>query len=187
MADLPPGQRKISNFIIYRILGQPKIDIDKWRLEMTGMVNNRLSLKYDELLKMRQIEYVSDFHCVTGWTVEKVRWTGVSVRELINYAEPLKGVKWGYIHSADGYTTIVPYEDLVSEHSIIALKMNDQPLDIEHGYPARLFIPHLYGWKSAKWIVKIDLVNEYKDGYWEALGYHERGNIWKDERFKKLY
>ncbi len=186
MTELPPGQRKIPDFIIYRILGQPEIDINQWRLEITGMVENKLSFTYKELLNMRQVEYISDFHCVTGWTVERVRWTGVSTREIIELAKPLKGVKWGYIYSADGYTTIVPYEDLISEQSIIALKMNDEPLDIEHGFPARIFIPHLYGWKSAKWIVKIELTDTYKDGYWEALGYHQRGNVWKDERFKKI-
>ncbi len=186
MSELPPGQRKIPSFIIYRILGQPNIDVSKWRFEITGLVENPLSFTYDELLKMDQVEYISDFHCVTGWSVEKIVWTGVSIKELIEQAKPKKNVKWAYIISADGYTTVIPYEDLISDKSILALKMNGEPLEPEHGFPARIFIPHLYGWKSAKWVVKIELMEEYRDGYWEELGYHPRGNVWKDERFKKL-
>ncbi len=186
MKELPPGQRKIPSFIIYRILGQPKVDISQWRFEITGLVENPVKLKYDELIKMVDTEFVSDFHCVTGWSVEKVVWSGVSLKKLINMAKPRNEAKWGYIKSLDGYTTVIPFDDLISDKAILALKMNKEKLSMEQGYPARIFIPHLYGWKSAKWVTEIELIEEYRDGYWEALGYHERGNVWRDERFKKL-
>lgn len=184
MKSLPPGQRKIPSFVIYRILGQPTVDIDNWRFEITGKVENPLKLSYEELRSMIDMEYVSDFHCVTGWTVEGVRWRGVSLRKLFEMARPMKSVNWGYVVCVDGYSTIIPYEDLASDRAILALELNGEPLTPEQGYPARIFIPHLYGWKSAKWVWKIELREDYVDGYWEALGYHERGNVWRDERFK---
>ncbi len=184
--ELPPGQRDIPYFVIYRILGQPTIDIDNWRFTITGLVKRSISLDYDTLLKMIDKRYTRDFHCVTGWTVRDVYWEGVSMKKLIDMAEPLDNARWAYIKSADGYTTVVPFEDIYSDDAILALKMNGEPLQPEHGYPARIFIPHLYGWKSAKWVVEIELIDRYRDGYWEALGYHERGYVWKDERFKEI-
>ncbi len=187
MADrLPPGQRSIPSFVIYRILGQPRIDIKTWRLSITGLVENPVSLSYNDLINMMDKKITRDFHCVTGWTVEDVEWEGVSMKKLLGMARPRENVEWGYIKSADGYTTVVPYKDLASEDAMIVLKMNGEPLPEEHGFPARIFIPHLYGWKSAKWIVEIELIDRYIDGYWEALGYHERGYVWKDQRFKEI-
>ncbi len=184
MTELPPGQRKIPTFVIYRILGQPEVDISKWRFVISGLVEKEVSFTYDELKEMADMEYTSDFHCVTGWTVENVRWRGVSLRKLISMAKPKPDVEWGYVTCVDGYTTVIPYTDLISEKSILVLEMNGEPLTPEQGYPARIFIPHLYGWKSAKWVWKVELIDRYVDGYWEALGYHERGNVWRDERFK---
>jgi DMSO/TMAO reductase YedYZ molybdopterin-dependent catalytic subunit len=87
-------------------------------------------------------------------------------------------------HCADGYTAPVPLEDAMVEDSLIALKMNGKPLAIEQGFPARPFIPHLYGWKSAKWVTIIEFLHEYEDGYWESHGYHQRGNVSNEERFR---
>jgi DMSO/TMAO reductase YedYZ molybdopterin-dependent catalytic subunit len=87
-------------------------------------------------------------------------------------------------HCEDGYTAPVPLEDAMVENSLISFKMNGKPISIEQGFPARPFIPHLYGWKSAKWLTQIEFISEYRDGYWEAYSYNERGNVWDEERFK---
>jgi len=122
--------------------------------------------------------------CVTTWSIRDVVWEGVAFRELAK----LTGVKpeavWVMFHCADGYTTPVPLEDAMVEDSLIAFTMNGKPIPLQQGYLARPFIPHLYGWKSAKWLTGIEFLAEYQDGYWEGLGYHERGNIWDEERFK---
>ncbi|PUA32182.1 MAG: sulfite oxidase-like oxidoreductase [Zestosphaera tikiterensis] len=181
---VPPGQKIIPNFIIYRILGQPNIDVQSWTLKVKGEVEREMTYTYEDLLKLADVSYVEDFHCVTGWSVENVRWEGVSLRKLIEASKPRDTVKWVYVLSVDNYTTIIPIEDALHEKAILALKINGKPLTLEQGFPARIFIPHLYGWKSAKWVSEITLLSYYKDGYWEALGYHERGNVWNEERFK---
>lgn len=181
-----PGQKYIPDFVIYMALGKPKIDIDNYRLIVDGLVNNKLEFTYDELKELPSIQVSSDFHCVTGWSVSNVIWEGVPLKYFADTAEVYESVKWVYFMSLDGYTTVVSLEDFLSPDSILALKMNGSILPPEHGYPARIVIPHLYGWKGAKWVYKISFLENYKDGYWEALGYNERGRVEFEERFKNI-
>ncbi|WFO76366.1 sulfite oxidase-like oxidoreductase [Desulfurococcaceae archaeon MEX13E-LK6-19] len=182
---IPAGQKIIPNFIIYRILGQPHIHIDDWSLKITGLVSRELDLTYNDILKMPMKKITTDFHCVTGWSVRNIEWEGVPLHYLAEKAGVSEKARWVFIKCLDGYTTIVPIEDFMDENAILALKMNKKPLTPEQGFPARILIPHLYGWKSAKWVSVIEFTKEYRDGFWEALGYHERGYVWLDERFKK--
>jgi len=101
-------------------------------------------------------------------------------------AKPKPEAKCVYTRSLDGYTTIIHIEDFLSEDSLLVIKINDKLLSLEQGYPARIFIPHLYGWKGTKWVTEIRLLSKYVDGYWEMLGYHERGNVLFEERFKAM-
>lgn len=122
--------------------------------------------------------------CVTSWSIEKPLWEGVPIRSLADAAGVKPEASWVMFHCYDGYTAPVPVEDALMEDSIVALKMNGKPLTAEQGFPARPFMPHLYGWKSAKWLAKIEFIPEYVDGYWERFGYHERGDVDEEERFK---
>jgi len=122
--------------------------------------------------------------CVTSWSIEKPLWEGVPIKYLADAAEVKPEAKWVMFHCYDGYTAPIPVEDALMEDSIVALKMNGRPLSAEQGFPARPFMPHLYGWKSAKWLGKIEFIPEYADGYWEGYGYHERGDVNEEERFK---
>ncbi len=182
--QIPRGQRYIKKFIYYAALGVPQVDVTKYKLTVSGLVENRLEFTYDELLKMVDVDYVRDFHCVTGWSVKDVRWEGVRMRKLAEMAKVKENAKWVIFYSLDGYTSVVPIEDALHDNAIIALKMNGKPLTLESGFPARPFIPHLYGWKSAKWLTEVEFVDKYVDGFWEERGYHERGNVWEEERFK---
>lgn len=182
---LPPGQKIIPNFIIYRILGQPKVNVDDWRLRINGLVENPLEFTYKELLSMPMKSFISDFHCVTGWTIKNVKWEGIPLKYLAMKAKVLKKARWVHVHSLDEYTTIIPVNDVLDENSLLVIKMNGKILTIEQGFPARIFIPHLYGWKGAKWVKTLMFIDHYVDGYWELLGYHKRGNVWLEERFKK--
>ncbi|EWG07614.1 MAG: oxidoreductase molybdopterin binding protein [Candidatus Aramenus sulfurataquae] len=182
--QVPKGQKYIKKFIYYAALGVPEVDITKYRLTVTGLVENKLEFSYEELLKMIDVDYVRDFHCVTGWSVKDVRWEGIKIRRLADMAKVKENAKWAVFYSLDGYTSVVPVEDVLHEDAIIALRMNGKPLTLESGFPARPFIPHLYGWKSAKWLTEIEFVDKYVDGFWEERGYHERGNVWEEERFK---
>jgi DMSO/TMAO reductase YedYZ molybdopterin-dependent catalytic subunit len=182
---IPPGQKYIKNFIYYACLGVPDVDLSSYRLSVTGNVKSALSLSYPELQKLATKQVERDFHCVTSWSIKGTVWEGIPMKELFDKAGVLEGTSWVMFVSLDGYTTPVPYEDATDPESIVAIRLNGKELSIEMGFPARPFIPHLYGWKSAKWLTEIQLLKEYKDGYWEERGYHERGNIWEEERFKQ--
>jgi len=122
--------------------------------------------------------------CVTKWSIENVEWEGVPIAGLAERAGVSPEAKWVMFHCVDGYTAPIPVEDALNEDAIVAFKINGKPLSREQGFPARPFMPHLYGWKSAKWLNRIEFMRDYRDGYWEMYGYHERGNIWEEERFK---
>ena len=122
--------------------------------------------------------------CVTKWSIKDVVWEGVAFREIAQLTGVKPETKWVMFRCADGYSAPVPLEDAMVEDSVIAFKMNGRPIPLDQGYPARPFIPQLYGWKSAKWLNEIDFLPEYEDGYWEMYGYNESGNIWEEERFK---
>ena len=182
--ELPPGQRAVDRFAVYRAFGEPRVDLGSWRLRVEGAVETPIEVSYRELISMGTTRYVADFHCVTGWSVRDVLWEGVRLRDIVRLAKPLREARWAMLYSVDGYSAVVPLEDLLWEASILALKLNGRPLKPEQGFPARIFIPHLYGWKGVKWASKIVLMERYRDGYWEALGYHWRGNVWLEQRFK---
>ena len=180
----PPGQTFAKRWAIYAALGVPEIKLDTWRLSTKGLVEKELSLSFDDLRKLPQIQLKRDFHCVTSWSISDVVWEGVPFRALVKLTGVKSDAQWVMFHCADSYTAPVPLEDAMVEDSLIAFKMNGKPIPIQQGFPARPFIPQLYGWKSAKWLTAVEFLREYEDGYWENFGYHERGNIWDQERFK---
>ncbi len=182
MEELPPGQRYVPSFIEYSALGRPEVNLETWRLRVRRLVERELELSYEELRKLPQIEILSDFHCVTGWSVRGVRWKGVRISLLAEMAGVKPEAKWAKFACVDGYHTSVPIEDALAEESIIVLEVNGSPLSREMGFPARPFIPHLYAWKSAKWLELIEFLPYYPGGYWESRGYHPRGNVWAEER-----
>ena len=181
-----PGQRYIPDFVIYMALGKPVVDIAKYKFMVDGLVKNKLTLSYDDLSNLPMKKFKSDFHCVTGWSVKDVEWEGIPLTFFAEKAGVQNNVKWVYFTSLDGYTSVVAMEDYMKPNALLVLKMNGKKLPLEHGYPARIFIPHLYGWKGAKWVYKITFLEKYRDGYWEALGYNERGRVQFEERFKRI-
>ena len=180
----PPGQTFARRWAIYAALGVPKINLENWRLSTKGLVEKELNFTFQELQALPQVQLTKDFSCVTQWSIKDAVWDGVAFRELAGLTGVKPEAKWVMFHCADGYTAPVPLEDAMVEDSLIAFKINGKPLSIEQGFPARPFIPQLYGWKSAKWLTGIEFLSEYRDGYWEMYSYHERGNIWEEERFK---
>lgn len=178
-----PGQRYISNWIIYSALSEPVIKPEDWSLTIGGLVEKPQKFSFREVMEMPHLNYICDFNCVTAWSIKQVKWEGPSLRELIEKAGPKDEAKWVMFRCADGYTTPVPMEYAMTDNAVVAVKMNGEFLRTEQGYPARPFMPELYGWKSAKWLTGIDLIEEYEDGYWEAYGYHERGLVDQSERY----
>jgi DMSO/TMAO reductase YedYZ molybdopterin-dependent catalytic subunit len=162
----------------------PELDLDSWHLSTKGLVERQLNLSFADLQKLPQRQLRRDFHCVTAWSIKDVLWEGVSFHELATLTGVKAQAQWVMFRCADGYTAPVPLEDAMVEDSLIAFKMNGKPIPVQQGFPARPFIPHLYGWKSAKWLTAIEFLRDYADGYWENFGYHDRGNVWDEERFK---
>ncbi len=183
---LPPGQVWVRNWVIYAALGIPEANPNGWKLRISGLVENPSEYTLAQLEDLATVKYVKPFHCVTKWSIADVEWTGVRLRDLLERSGVKNEARWVMFHCLDGYTAPVPLEDAMHPDSIVALKINGEPLKPEQGYPARPFIPHLYGWKSAKWLSEIELLEAYVDGYWEMYGYHERGEVWGEERFKGM-
>jgi len=186
---LPPGQRYVRKFIVYAALGIPQVDLETYRLRVTGLVERPLEFTYEELQRLPMKRYVRDAHCVTRWSVKDVEWEGVPIRHLAELAGVKPEARWVMFYSLEGYSAPVPIEDALHEDAIIALRMNGKPLPLENGFPARPFIPHLYLWKSAKWLTEVEFMPYYVDGFWERPengAYHERGNVWLEERFKGM-
>jgi DMSO/TMAO reductase YedYZ molybdopterin-dependent catalytic subunit len=181
---LPPGQIWGKKYVIYAANGVQHVKADDWKLKVTGLVEKPLEFDYNEFNKLEMKSYVKSFFCVTKWSIENPSWEGVPIRLLAGMAKVKPEATWVMFHCYDGYTAPVPLEDALNEDAIVALKMNGKPLLDEQGFPARPFMPQLYGWKSAKWLGEIEFIPRYEDGYWEAYGYHERANVWEEERFK---
>ena len=182
--SLPPGQVWGKKFVIYAALGVPRVDPQKWKLKVDGLVKAPTEFTYSQLTSTPQTRYIKSFHCVTRWSIKDAEWEGVPIRDLVIPAGPNPESKWVMLHCEDGYTTPVPIVDALAEDALLAFKLNDKPLSAEQGFPARPFFPSLYGWKSAKWVNRIELIGGYQDGYWEGYGYHEVANVWEEERFK---
>ena len=183
-AALPPNQVWGKKFVVYAALGIPHVDPQQWKLRVDGLVNSPVEYSYDQLVTRPQNSLVRSFHCVTRWSIENVAWEGLLIKDLVASAGVSADASWLMFHCVDGYTAPVPLEDALKEDSILAFKLNGKPLSAEQGFPARPFIPGLYAWKSAKWVNRMELLPGYRDGYWETYGYHERADVWEEERFK---
>jgi len=182
MYKLPPRQVVAKRLTIYNALGAPEVDLDKWRLKVSGCVENPLILTYQDLSSIEQTQVKGGFHCVEGWSIVDVVWEGVRIKTIAEKAKYLPSSKWLIFKSIEGYSAPVPIEYAFNEDSIIALRMNGKPLPLEHGFPARPIIPRVYAWKSVKWLTEMIFNETYVDGYWEARGYHPRGDVWLEER-----
>ena len=180
---LPPGQHLTTGFPVLDLGIQPEISLDKWRLDVGGLVENPKIFTWEDFNALPQFEDVSDFHCVTTWSKFDVRWGGVAFFTLIDVVRPKPEVKYVLFGSRDNYTTNVRLEDVMDDDALIATKYDGKPLPLEHGGPARIVIPKLYGWKSAKFVQSIEFVADDKPGFWEVRGYSNTADPWTEDRF----
>lgn len=180
---LPPGQREVKNWPVLDLGIQPDVSAKTWRLDVGGLVENPISWNWAEFARQKQVDYVSDIHCVTAWSRFDNRWRGVSTRHLLDLVKPKPEAKFVVQHSYDGYTTNVPLAYFADDDVLLAHEWEGKPISREHGGPVRLVLPKLYFWKSAKWLTKLEFVAEDKAGFWEVRGYHMRGDPWTEERY----
>jgi DMSO/TMAO reductase YedYZ molybdopterin-dependent catalytic subunit len=180
---LPPGQHEVRDWPVLDLGTQPAVTMASWRLDVTGMVARRLSLDWQAFAALPQTMLRTDIHCVTTWSRYDNDWSGVRVRDLLELAEPAPQARYVMLSSHDGYTTNLPLADFAAETSLLATRWQGKPLSAEHGGPMRAMVPHLYFWKSAKWLLGIELMAEDKPGFWERNGYHMHGDPWGEQRY----
>jgi DMSO/TMAO reductase YedYZ molybdopterin-dependent catalytic subunit len=180
---LPPGQSPTVKWPVLTVGAQPDVDRSSWRVSVDGAVEAPFVLDYDALMAEPQLEWTGDIHCVTRWSKFGMRWRGVSAAALIERARPAPAASHLLAHSYGGYTTNLPLSDVTDHPALIAHEADGAPLTGEHGGPVRLLVPHLYLWKSAKWIKRLELLDADQLGFWELGGYHHRGDPWLQERY----
>ena len=180
-ARVPPGQYVTDDFPVLSAGPTPLHPLESWSFEIRGAVDNPVSWSWDEFRALPSETVTVDIHCVTKWSKLDTEWTGVSLDTLLGGVETSAAYVTAF--SDGGYTTNLPIEDVTGGKAWIADAFDGAPLAPEHGGPARLLVPHLYFWKSAKWVRGLELVAEDRLGFWESLGYHRRGDPWLEQRY----
>ena len=165
----------VGGWRIYTISGSmPVFDENSWRLQIDGLVRRPVNLSYHDLLALPRAHQVSTFHCVTGWTVNNVRWAGVRFRHLLDLVDPLpQATAIRFVSAEQPYDDSLTIQQALLPEVMLALEMDGSPLSRPHGSPARVVIPEMYGYKGVKWLTRMELVAEQPTGYWEGLGYDQ--------------
>jgi len=182
-ARVPPGQYLTEKWPVLHYGPVPRFDPRTWEFRVFGKVLNEIKLSWEEFQKLPQVTVTADMHCVTTWSRLDQRWEGVPFSKIVELATPLPEAKFVIAHSEHGFTANTPIEFTQRDDCLIALRAKGEPLSAEHGAPARLVVPRLYAWKSAKWLRGIEFRTTDAPGFWEKNGYHNRGDPWKEERY----
>jgi DMSO/TMAO reductase YedYZ molybdopterin-dependent catalytic subunit len=180
---LPPGQHLVRDWPVLDLGVQPKLTLETWTLRIYGAVTEAVTWDWAAFRGQPQHREVSDIHCVTTWSRYDNEWEGVATRTVLAAVRPKPEAGFVVLHSYDGYTTNLPLEDFAAKGAILAHSWQGKPLTREHGGPVRLIVPHLYLWKSAKWLQRIEFRAGDAPGFWEVRGYHERGDPWSEQRY----
>ncbi len=178
---IPPGQYLVHDFPVLSAGPTPRTSTEEWSFAIDGAVAHPVSWSWAEFMSLAAETITADIHCVTKWSKLDTSWTGVPVAALLEGLETEASHVTAWCDG--GYTTNLPLEDLLDGRSWVAYRYGGEPLEPEHGGPARLLVPHLYFWKSAKWVRGLTLTEQDEPGFWEAAGYHNRGDPWQEQRY----
>ena len=184
---LPPRQVLTKKWPVLHYGQVPRVDLATWRFEVSGLVEQPLSLTYDEILALPHQNTVCDIHCVTRWSRLDNRFEGIPVQEILRRARPKPEATFVLVHADPDYTTNLPLADLDRPENLLAFRHDGADLTPEHGWPLRLLVPHLYFWKSAKWVRGFELLDFDMPGFWEQNGYHMLGDPWREQRYGGMY
>ncbi len=183
MPKLPPGQRKVQKWPILDLGIQPDISQEDWTLTLSGEVQQDITLTFETLMALPQVEDVSDFHCVTTWSRTDNRWGGIQFKMLAQRAGLTPSTSHLYITGYDGYSTNLPLDVAMEEDVLLVHTWEGEPITRAHGGPIRMIVPRKYAWKGAKWIKEIIFLPEDRKGYWEERGYSNTADPWRNDRF----
>ena len=178
----PPGQYLTEDFPVLSAGPTPQTPLERWDLQVVGEVDQPRRWTWEQFLALPRETFAVDIHCVTKWSKLDTEWEGVSLDTLLDGIE--HSADYLVAHCDGGYTTNVPLADVTESKAWIAFGYDGEPLAPEHGGPARLLVPHLYFWKSAKWVRRLELTSDDQPGFWEQLGYHNYGDPWQEQRYQ---
>ncbi len=175
---LPRGQYATDRFPVLHIEEVPSFEPGQWDLSIGGLVDRPFTIGFEELVAMPAVTPTFDIHCVTKWSRFDTTWTGVRIRDLFELAGVQTAATHVMEHAESGYTTNLPLADITTDDAIIAYGYDGMPIEPDHGGPVRVVVPHLYFWKSAKWVRSLELIAGDRPGFWESNGYHMYGDPW---------
>jgi len=182
---LAPGQYDVgSAWPVLTAEATPKLSTESWKFTVRGLVEQPTTWTWDQIHALTPSSFEGDIHCVTTWSKLGVTFSGVSVDTLLAAARPLPSATHVLALGHTGYTTNLPLEDVTDGKAWVVWDYEGRPLPVEHGGPARLLVPHLYFWKSAKWVSGLELLNHDEPGFWERNGYHDHGDPWLEQRYQ---
>lgn len=180
---IPPGQYYTDRFPVLHAGSVPKVDLTRWDFTVAGLVASPRTWTYPEILSMDVVRRTFDIHCVTKWSKLDTDWEGVPVSGLMESIELLPAATHVLVLAEHGFTANLPLEDFMAGDNLLAYRFGGTQLEPEHGWPLRLVVPHLYFWKSVKWVRGLRFLDGDEPGFWERNGYHMRGDPWKEQRF----
>jgi DMSO/TMAO reductase YedYZ molybdopterin-dependent catalytic subunit len=180
---LPPGQSLTEGFPVLSAGPTPHIRTENWSFTLKDGPRPVIKWSWDEFNALPKTSIVRDIHCVTTWSKFDTGWEGVMIDDVFAAAGIEPPTQWTLAHSFDGYSTNVPVADLINGKAMVATAYEGKPIPPDHGGPARLLVPHLYFWKSAKWISGLQFTQRDEPGFWELRGYHIYGDPWKEQRY----
>ena len=180
---LPPGQHLTRDWPVLDLGVTPAIGRERWRLDIHGAVEQPLFWDFAQFTAEPQTQLTSDIHCVTTWSRYDNQWQGLATRDLLAACRPREEARFVVLYGNDGYTTNLALDDFAADDALLAHSWSGAPIEPEHGGPVRVVVPHLYFWKSAKWLKAIEFRSDDAPGYWEVRGYHNRGDPWTEQRY----
>ncbi|HEX7582478.1 MAG TPA: sulfite oxidase-like oxidoreductase [Gaiellaceae bacterium] len=182
-ARLPPGQYYTDKWPVLHAGDVPDEDLATWTLEISGEVEQPVTLTYAELTALPATDVTTDIHCVTRWSRFDAQFKGVHWSELAKLCKPKPSARFAIAHAEQGFTANVPLAAIEDERALVVYEADGAPLTPDHGWPVRLFVPSKYFWKSAKWLRGIELSAVDKPGFWERYGYHNDADYWQEQRY----
>ncbi|MEW6523639.1 MAG: sulfite oxidase-like oxidoreductase [Bacillota bacterium] len=181
---VPPGQTVTGRFPVLHHGQVPSLRLEDWRLRLYGEVEEEVELDWEQLLALPTTRVTADIHCVTGWSKLDTEWEGVSTRQLLRLVQLTPQARYVMVHAPGGWSTNLSLDDFCKENVVLARSFDGAPITREHGWPVRLVVPHLYFWKSAKWVTALEFIWKDRPGFWEEAGYHLRGDPWTEQRYR---
>lgn len=180
---LPPGQYHTKRFPVLQAGSIPKVDLSTWDFVIDGLVAEPKRWVWDDMSAMVRESMTADIHCVTKWSKFDTEWTGIPVRQIWNLIDPSPDARFVMVNAYHGFTANLPLDDFLAETSMFATAFGGEPLTLDHGYPMRLVVPHLYFWKSVKWVRGFTVTADDAPGFWERNGYHMYGDPFQEQRY----